>query len=97
MTALHPTFLSTRSIARNRARLIALGIPAAVAGLNAFVAQAKPKAKPRKPKAPKQHLEPSRHSKRLQTKAGEDAGEQPGEEEGPSELAMFIIDGECPR
>jgi hypothetical protein len=101
------------SIARNRARLIALGIPEAVAGLNKLLVQSghkqqpKPKAapKPRAPKAPKEEpSQPTRQSARLREPKGSSSSSGRGSrhvlpegvEEG-SELALFIIDGECPK
>jgi hypothetical protein len=107
----HHCTLSLCSIARNRARLVALGIPEAVAGLNKLLVQphqqqAKPKApKPRAPKPPKgEPSQPTRQSARLREPKGSSSSSgrasrhvlPEGVEEG-SELALFIIDGDCPR
>eukprot|EP00879_Flechtneria_rotunda_P009600 GHRR01010047.1.p1 GENE.GHRR01010047.1~~GHRR01010047.1.p1 ORF type:complete len:259 (+),score=81.55 GHRR01010047.1:1595-2371(+) len=85
-------------IARNRARLLALGIPEAVSGLSALVptAAAKPKSK-RQKRTKAGHAEPIRHSGRLQAQEMIARGELPPDIEEGSELAMFITDGECPR
>ncbi|CAL8463455.1 g2989 [Coccomyxa elongata] len=66
--------------------MIALGIPATINALEGL-APAKPKPKRRK-KERKEPQEPTRHSSRL---AGEEA------EGTASELALFVINDECPR
>lgn len=76
-------------IARNRARLQALGVGLAATALN--TAAAKPKQK-RKPKA-KVPQEPSRHSSRLRADAADDFDETAG----ASDLALCMINGQCPR
>jgi hypothetical protein len=53
---------------------------------------------PPRPKRPDdQPAEPSRHSVRLADRDAVSRGEAPSGVEPGSELAMFIIDGECPR
>ncbi|CAL5223846.1 g6429 [Coccomyxa viridis] len=78
-----------RLIEQNRRRLIELGIPAAVAGLNNAVTQHKPPAKKREKRKPKERKQPTRASSRLK-------GEGAAEDEA-SELALFVINGDCPR
>lgn len=77
-------------IARNRARLEALGISSAATALQSRAAKPAPKPKKAKlKKAPVSH-EPSRHSARLHPDAAD------GSEEA-SELALCIVNGMCPR
>ncbi|GBF98448.1 hypothetical protein Rsub_11093 [Raphidocelis subcapitata] len=95
-------------IARNRERLIALGLPEAVSGLRSVLPQ-KPARKPRPPhaKAPAPS-EPTRRSSRVEEKeaqaqahaearAAAAEGRLPAGVEEGTELADFIQKGECPR
>jgi len=77
-----------------------LGIPEAVHGLSKLAA-AKPAAaaarKKSKPQRSRDPAAPSRHSSRLRNQEMIARGEVPPDVEQGSELAVFIIDGECPR
>ncbi|KAK9812653.1 hypothetical protein WJX72_001341 [[Myrmecia] bisecta] len=75
-------------IARNRARLLALGIPAAADALAATVQLPKKQKKARVKKEPQA---PTRASARLQHESPQSP------EDVASELALCMIDGECPR
>ncbi|EIE27523.1 hypothetical protein COCSUDRAFT_64271 [Coccomyxa subellipsoidea C-169] len=74
-------------IERNRQRMIAFGIPAAVLALENLAPAAKPKP-PRRKKAHKEPRAPTRQSSRLR---GEEAHGT------ASELALFVVNDECPR
>ncbi|WIA21512.1 hypothetical protein OEZ85_000715 [Tetradesmus obliquus] len=88
-------------IARNRARLLALGIPEAVSGLAKLAPKQAQHKKRKTPQAAAktaaEPAAPSRQSTRLRDQAMVARGEVPPDVEQGSELALFIIDGECPR
>ncbi|KAF6250584.1 hypothetical protein COO60DRAFT_796953 [Scenedesmus sp. NREL 46B-D3] len=84
-------------IARNRARLLALGIPEAVSGLAKLAPKQAQHKKRKAPHAAAEPAAPSRQSTRLRDQAMVARGEVPPDVEQGSELALFIIDGECPR
>jgi hypothetical protein len=56
-----------------------------------------PSTPPPRPKHPAEPAEPSRQSSRLRDREMISRGEVPPDVEEGSELAIFIIDGECPR
>lgn len=85
-------------IARNRARLIALGIPSAVKELSALIPAPRATShRSKKPKVHKEPQEPTRRSARLQPGSSVGSSQLPPSVEPGSELALFMIDGECPR
>ncbi|KAL0034814.1 hypothetical protein WJX77_008386 [Trebouxia sp. C0004] len=79
-------------IARNRARLQALGIGSAVSALKESTPKAPVKPKQQRIAKPALPQQPSRHSSRLQP----DTADQFSASAEPSDLALAIVNGVCP-